>query len=441
MKKLMFSLVFIPVLLKAMPLLIEIDPVMTAQGFSGITLFESTVSTYGNPALLAAKRTSVTYINEQCKIPVDYIYSLVSPIPRQPQWLSGLANDMRLYYYEYTIRPLSKRLWKFSSPTLSFYRFKGTYGRVSDYTSDGKYIEWSPYDEIKAVGIGTDIDSTLFAGIRAKYYDSYLIPQDLLEDAFGLKGGRAKGFLFDFGLIANTKMGLRYGVSLLNLGGPIKYSPEDNGDSPPTFIRQEVSFNSYDFINFIRNITGIYRLSMLNTLGGFTYSTAIWTDMVGDLHEIWKGKGYEVNILNLFFIRKGYFNDTVGSRIGETSGFGFKLGNIVYNFANDSAIYSFTQPKNWRVSLTLTDNTTSLKLIKKLIGRNNTVKLMGILAPGGGHLIIGEKYKGIFFFGLTNLFLKAAEKETDIMKIAFLLTGAGVYAYSIIDLNKILRTM
>ena len=176
MKKLMFSLVFIPVLLKAMPLLIEIDPVMTAQGFSGITLFESTVSTYGNPALLAAKRTSVTYINEQCKIPVDYIYSLVSPIPRQPQWLSGLANDMRLYYYEYTIRPLSKRLWKFSSPTLSFYRFKGTYGRVSDYTSDGKYIEWSPYDEIKAVGIGTDIDSTLFAGIRAKYYDSYLIP-------------------------------------------------------------------------------------------------------------------------------------------------------------------------------------------------------------------------------------------------------------------------
>ena len=48
-----------------------------------------------------------------------------------------------------------------------------------------------------------------------------------------------------------------------------------------------------------------------------------------------------------------------------------------------------------------------LKLIKKLIGRNNTVKLMGILAPGGGHLIIGEKYKGLLFFGLTNLFLKA----------------------------------
>lgn len=96
--------------------------------------------------------------------------------------------------------------------------------------------------------------------------------------------------------------------------------------------------------------------------------------------------------------------------------------------------------KNWRVSLTLTDDTTSLKTIKKLIGRNNTVKLMGILAPGGGHLIIGEKYRGILFFGLTNLFLKAAEKETHIAKTAFILSGAGVYIYSLIDLSKTLHS-
>ena len=105
MKKFIFILIFIliPVLLKAeafradmVTLFIEVDPVLTAQGFTGTSLFENTVSTYGNPAILAAKKTSVTYINEQCKIPVDYIYSLISPIPRQPNWLSGLANDMRV---------------------------------------------------------------------------------------------------------------------------------------------------------------------------------------------------------------------------------------------------------------------------------------------------------------------------------------------------------
>ena len=294
---------------------------------------------------------------------------------------------------------------------------------------------------MKAIGVGTGIDSMLFVGIRAKYYYSYLMPADLFEHATGLKGGGyARGFLFDFGLIANTQMGLRYGVSLLNLGDSIKYSSEAAGASPPTFTRQEISFNSYDFINFLSNITGINRLTTINNLGGFTYSKAIWTDMVGALHDTWKGKGYEFNILNLFFIRKGYFNDKLGARTGKTSGFGFKLGNIEYNFANDSAIYSFYQPKNWRVSLTLTDDTTSLVLLKKLIGRNNTVKLMGILAPGGGHLLIGKKYKGLLFFALTNLFLKAAEKETDVLKIAFLLSGAGVYTYSIIDLDKTLNS-
>ncbi|MDI6850356.1 MAG: hypothetical protein QMD82_00225 [bacterium] len=95
--------VSVPALLKATffdltlsSTLIELDPVMTAQGFSGITLFESTVSTYGNLALLAVRGTSITYINEQCKIPVDCIYSFVSAIPRQPQWLPGLATDMRV---------------------------------------------------------------------------------------------------------------------------------------------------------------------------------------------------------------------------------------------------------------------------------------------------------------------------------------------------------
>ncbi|MDI6850355.1 MAG: hypothetical protein QMD82_00220 [bacterium] len=136
---------------------------------------------------------------------------------------------MRAYYYEYTIKPFSKNLWKFSSPAFSFYRFKITYGIFSYSTSQGRYIEWTPYDEIKAVGIGTNIDSMLLAGIRAKYYDSYLAPEEVLEDSSGTGDCRAKGFLYDFGLIANTKMGLRYGVSLLNVGNSIKYTSQSNG--------------------------------------------------------------------------------------------------------------------------------------------------------------------------------------------------------------------
>ncbi len=446
MKKFIFFLL-IPILLKAsfsgagLPsALIELDPILTARGFTGFTSFESVVSSYSNPAILAFKGTYITYINEQCKIPIDHFYTFVSPIPRQPNWLSGLANDMRVYYYEYALRPFSKKIWRFSPPVVSFYRFKGVYGKFYGYTVDGGYLgSWILYDEIKAIGAATSIDSMILIGFKMKYFDSFRMPEDIAEKILRIKGGRARGFLFDAGGIVNTQMGLRYGVGLLNVGDTIRYYEGETGKPPPTVIRQELSFNTYDFINFISKVSSKNKLTKLNYLIGLTYSRGMWRDMVGRKHETWKGGGYEVNILNTFFIRKGYFNDSTGSRTGETDGFGFRLGNMMYNFADDSRIYSFPQDKNWRVSLSLTSDTTSLKLLKSLIGRNNTALLMGFLAPGAGHFAIGKKYRGTLFFALTNLFIEAAEKTTGNAQIALSVAGAGIYTCSLIDLDKYLH--
>ncbi len=434
----------LPVLLKAsffdagLPgALIELDPILTARGFTGFTSFESVTSSYSNPAVPALKGTYITYINEQCKIPLDYIYTFISPIPRQPNWLSSLANDMRVYYYEYVLRPFSRKLWRFSPPVVSFYRFKSVYGKFEGVTQNREYVgPWIPYDEIKAIGAAASIDSMFLLGFKIKYFDSYIMPEEIAEKLLRKKGGRARGFLFDAGGIVNTPIGLRYGVSLLNIGGTIKYYEGETGDPSPTVMRHEISFNTYDFVNFISKITHKNQLTKLNYILGFTYSGGIWRDMVGQEHDTWKGGGYEINILNTFFIRKGYFNDSAGSRTGETDGFGFRLGNIMYNFANDSAIYSFPQDKNWRVSLTITDDVTALKPIQKLIGCKKSAVLMGILAPGGGHFVIGEKYRGTLFFALTNLFLKAAEKNTGMARIALLTSGTGVYLYSLFDLIK-----
>ena len=262
------------------------------------------------------------------------------------------------------------------------------------------------------------------------------MPDKLAEKIFGIKSGRARGVLFDVGGIVNTQMGFRYGMSLLNIGDAIRFYEGDAGKPPPTVMRHEISFNTYDFVNFISRITHKHQLTKLNYILGFTYSGGIWRDMVGQEHDTWKGHGYEISILNTFFIRKGYFNDPTGSRTGETDGFGFRLGNIMYNFANDSAIYSFPQDKNWRVSLTITDDTTAVKPLQKLIGRKKSAVLMGVLAPGGGHFVIGKKYRGTLFFALTNLFLKAAEKNTGMARFALLTSGTGVYLYSLFDLIK-----
>ncbi len=444
MRKFLFFLL-LPVLLRAsfsdagvLTALIELDPILTARGFTGFTSFESMTSSYSNPALLALKGTYITYINEQCKIPLDYIYTFISPIPRQPPWLSSLLKDMRVYYYEYALRPFSEKLWRFSPPVVSFYRFKGVYGKFDAYSFGGEYLgSWVKYDEIKAIGAATSIDSMILIGFKVKYFDSFIIPEDIAEKFLGEKGGRSTGFWYDAGGIFNTQMGIRYGVSLLNYGDSVKYFSHERY-LPPTIIRQEISFNTYDFVNFLSQIIDDDKLPRLNHILGFSYSKGIWSDIVGQEHELWKGRGYELNLLNTFFIRKGFFDDRVGSRTGKTGGFGFRVGNIMYNFANDNAIYSFPQDKNWRVSLTITDDTTAIKPLQKLIGRENTAVLMGVLAPGGGHFVIGKKYRGTLFFALTNLLIKAAEKNKGLAQIALATAGVGVYLGSLFDLDRYL---
>ena len=262
-------------------------------------------------------------------------------------WLQALINDA---YYEFgaVAIPTSKGVIGVSLTYL-------TIGEVTLQDMDNPDITYSfvPYDVILKTSFARKINEKLSFGLGASVYYSFLVPAEVLRKVFGIYSeseGDALTFTMDGGILYRDK-NYSIGASLLHIGPHLHYTGSDSYDPLPWTLRvgakahrtfQNVTFTlSADLSKILVNIQKDLADSGL---------AFVWKDT-------YKHVGMEVSFADLIYLRFGYFEDLIGSRVGPTFGLGAKYQNFAFDISDDRFIYEFTgtgkgSKPNFRFQLT-----------------------------------------------------------------------------------------
>jgi len=273
-------------------------------------------------------------------------------------------------------------------------------------------------------------------GITLKYVYSLLAPEEVMEElgrqyGIGLKGGSGYALSFDTGILLKDPIGYSsFGLSYSNIAGHIGYirdKPDSLNDPLPRGIRFGFSLSPFALIGHILNEYSPFPYDLTEFLE-VKYNIDRFTDRVGTKHDFWDSKGWEYTFFNSIYFRKGEFSYQRGGRVGKTEGFGLRLGNIKFDYADDSDIYSF-YTENSRVSL-------SMDLIE---GDNKYFAFpLSYMFPGAGHLYLGEAKKGLLYGGAAAI-LSLLHPMGDSRKEG--INSALFYSLSVISIADLLISL
>jgi len=245
-------------------------------------------------------------------------------------WLLGLIPDA---YYEFVSYTFSTRRGVIGIGLTYL-----TIGEVEIQDEIGNSYKFTPYDVALSIGFGTELLKNLKVGGAVKYYYSFLIPEDVIRRVFGVEGkGTAQVPALDLGILYHAYKDLNIGVSLQNLGPPIRYSGNDAPEPLPLTLRLGLGYYK-KFGNSSIRISGDIVKVLVNVFEDYRDSGLVWV-----LNEAFKHGGIELGIANIIFLRAGYFYDYFGDRIGPTFGIGARYKNLIIDVSDDRMIYRFNK--------------------------------------------------------------------------------------------------
>ncbi len=245
-------------------------------------------------------------------------------------WLLGLIPDA---FYEFG---------GFSYPTKRGVLGIGltylTIGEVEITDESGNSYKFTPYDVVLSIGFGTDINKNFKVGGAIKYYYSFLVPEQVLRQVFGVEGkGTAQVPAIDLGILYNATSDLNIGASLQNIGPGLKYSGNDISEPLPLTLRFGLGYHK-KFGNLRFRLAGDVVKVLVNLMEDYADSGLVWV-----MNEAFKHVGTEIGIANLLFLRFGYFQDIYGDRIGPTFGIGARYKGLNIDVSDDRLIYRFNK--------------------------------------------------------------------------------------------------
>ncbi len=255
------------------------------------------------------------------------VYSL-----QHSNWLQGLIGDA---YYEYGVVaiPASRGVIGVSLTYL-------TVGEVTITDENNVTYSFVPYDIVFKTSYASRLNDKLSFGIGAKFYYSFLVPADILREVFGVVGdGSAKTFMIDGGLLYREGP-LSMGLSLLHLGPELRYSGSDQPNPLPWTIRMGTRYQR-TFGNVSFTLAADLSKILVNIQRDLADSglAFVWRDT-------YKHIGLEIGFANIIYLRAGYFEDLLGSRVGPTFGLGARYENFAFDISDDRFIYAFTDNQN-----------------------------------------------------------------------------------------------
>ncbi len=213
-----------------------------------------------------------------------------------------------------------------------------TIGEVEITDESNNSYKFTPYDVILSIGFGTDIIKNLKVGGAIKYYYSFLVPEQVLRQVFGVEGkGTAQVPAIDVGILYNATNDLNIGASLQNIGPGLKYSGNDVSEPLPSTLRFGLGYYK-QFGNVSIRFAGDIVKVLVNITEDYEDSGLVWI-----MNEAFKHVGTEIGIANLIFLRFGYFQDVYGDRVGPTFGIGAKYKGLNIDVSDDRLIYRFNK--------------------------------------------------------------------------------------------------
>ncbi len=262
-------------------------------------------------------------------------------------WLQGLIPDA---YYEYgaVAIPISRGVVGVSLTYL-------TVGEVTLTDEQNNTYSFVPYDVVMKASYASKVNEKLSFGVGAKFYYSFLIPNEILRKVFGIigdkNGGSASTFMIDGGILYREGP-LSMGLALLHFGPPLRYSLDSEPTPLPWTLRLGTKIEkSFENVSF--TLTADLSKILVNIQKDLADSglAFVWKDT-------YKHIGLEIGFADLIFLRGGYYEDRLGSRVGPTFGLGAKYGNFAFDISDDRFIYAFTEKQNnvpnYRFQLTFT---------------------------------------------------------------------------------------
>ncbi len=399
---------------------------MAGMGYTGVARWEDPSASYLNPAAgVFQQDLSATVLNTITFGAGELLIHAIlesQGIPRQPNWLDSLANDMENHYWEIGwTQELHHRFYQRLSIRISGTRLN--WGTALAFDEHGNYLgSWSPYDQATSLNVSMLFPYGISLGYTLKYVYSFLAPNDIIRLIYGEDiHGEARTLTNDYGLLFDPGMGFAIGIALYNHGGSMKYASNATPEPMPTYLR-------YGFTLKLRDLLEKVIGEPFSTLITLTYSRDWMKDRVGIQHETWSGKGFEVGFLDVFFYREGTFRDISGMRVGQTKGWGIRLGAINLDVADDGDIYFFHQPHNWWVSLSL-QTPQKEGFLDRWIGKKVMGWAQALLFPGAGHIYEGNE-RGLLYSALSSFLYSMYARQGSRIS----LFGASVvYALSLVD--------
>ena len=418
-------------------LLISPGPAQTGMGKGGVAYYDNIASVYYNPANVNLVNTGIYVQNTPIKSPWNICFAefgnnIINEVAGRyypsdsvsysPNYLPGVYHGMRYIY------------GGIKFPELKGFNFGINYtflnsGQVSLEVPDST-ITFMQHDFAISANIGRSFfDDILSTGINLKYVYSYFASEEILEwlsmiTGVEMSGGKGSAFTFDIGFLVKDPVDFSsFGVSYSNVIDSIKYLKNDASDRLPGFIRAGISLSPLDLLSyalekyysFPHDLTDYFQVK---------YTREILRDRVGNEHETWHSSGFEFEFFNCVYLREGRFEDSGGSRIGKTRGFGLRLGNIRLDYADDSDIYAF-YTRNDQISLS----------IDIMEGDNKYYAYpLSLLFPGAGHMYMGDQKKGFIYGGGATLISMLDPMGNDNRKDIYNYSFYAIYIASIVDL-------
>ena len=312
-------------------------------------------------------------------------------IPEEPGWLPGLYPGMKYYYWGGVLPFRENEAFGLSYTYLST-------GETVVVDDEGNEIYWTTYDYDISFTYARKIAKGIGAGVSMKYIHSFLAPSEIIEEILGPEykfGGSGRAVAFDFGVFAKSLIpGVNLGISIQNIGTEIKYAEVGTSDPLPRLIRNGVSFSLTTAFDAITDNFEFGVPIQLSDLFDWTVTGDWTTDLLGWPLETWKSRGTELTFLNFISYRIGHFEDREGHRVGNTEGYGLKIGALELDIATDSDIYGFPT-ESWRVQVNLKENEKPELAIRYEWIDNSLRFLSCFLLPGGGQFYNNEPIKGM----------------------------------------------
>ncbi len=259
-------------------------------------------------------------------------------------WLRKLAPDM---YYEFAgfAKPISG-----SKATIGGHIIYLTLGQIDAYGDNNTYLgSFRPFDFALDVAFGYQVQRNLGVGVSTKFIYSFLAPGNIIREATHQpgQGGSAMSFAVDAGVLYKPLTlpsgTLSVAAVLTNIGPGLKYTESGETDPLPRTLRLGVAltFRPTEVIS----VTATADVNKV--LVGITRDF----QEKGIRYVLWEAfdhVGMEVGLMDMIFVRGGYFADREGRRVGFTYGGGIKFKYFKLDIADDSKIYSFEESSNLR---------------------------------------------------------------------------------------------